>query len=107
MRVLAVSEMLARDLLRRRVALALLVGLPLAFYGVTRSSSDDLALTSGGVGLAWSIAGAALFCSLAARDVDQRLVLDGFRPGPSRPLPAAVSAAKWERVVTERHERVR
>ena len=72
--------MLARDLLRRRVALALLVGLPLAFYGVTRSSSDDLALTSGGVGLAWSIAGAALFCSLAARDVDQRLVLDGFRP---------------------------
>jgi hypothetical protein len=35
------------------------------------------------------------------------LVLDGFRPGASRPLPAAVSAVKWERVVAERHERVR
>jgi AcrR family transcriptional regulator len=35
------------------------------------------------------------------------LVLDGFRPGPSRPLPAAVSAARWDRVVAERHERVR
>src|SRR5947207_2267980 len=35
------------------------------------------------------------------------LVLDGFRPGPSRPLPVAVSAAKWHAVVAERHERVR
>jgi AcrR family transcriptional regulator len=35
------------------------------------------------------------------------LVLDGLRPGPSRPLPAPVSATKWERVVARRHECVR
>ncbi|TMM15556.1 MAG: TetR/AcrR family transcriptional regulator [Actinobacteria bacterium] len=35
------------------------------------------------------------------------LVLDGLRPGPSRPLPGAVPAAKWDRVVAERHERAR
>jgi AcrR family transcriptional regulator len=34
------------------------------------------------------------------------LVLDGVRPGPTRPLPAAVPAAKWDRVVAERHERI-
>jgi AcrR family transcriptional regulator len=37
------------------------------------------------------------------RHVD--LVLDGLRPGPMRPLPVAVPAAKWDRVVAERHER--
>jgi AcrR family transcriptional regulator len=35
------------------------------------------------------------------------LVLDGLRPGPIRPLPAAVPAVKWDRVVAERHERMR
>jgi AcrR family transcriptional regulator len=35
------------------------------------------------------------------------LVLDGLRPGPGRSLPAAVPASKWERVVAERHGRVR
>jgi AcrR family transcriptional regulator len=39
------------------------------------------------------------------RHVD--LVLDGLRPGSSRPLPAAVPAVKWDRVVAERHERIR
>ncbi|HEY1633945.1 MAG TPA: hypothetical protein VGF64_04250, partial [Acidimicrobiales bacterium] len=38
------------------------------------------------------------------RHVD--LVLDGLRPGPTRPLPAAVPAAKWDHVVAERHERI-
>jgi AcrR family transcriptional regulator len=33
------------------------------------------------------------------------LVLDGLRPGPSRRLPPAVSAAQWDRVVAERHDR--
>ena len=35
------------------------------------------------------------------------LVLDGLRPGSSRPLPAPVPAVKWDRVVAERHERTR
>jgi AcrR family transcriptional regulator len=38
------------------------------------------------------------------RHVD--LVLDGLRPGPARPLPAAVPATKWDHVVAERHERI-
>jgi AcrR family transcriptional regulator len=33
------------------------------------------------------------------------LVLDGLRPGASRPLPPTVPAVKWDRVVAERHER--
>ncbi|HEV2369302.1 MAG TPA: hypothetical protein VGR90_05470 [Acidimicrobiales bacterium] len=78
-RVGAIAEMLARDLGRRRTALALIVALPLAFYGISRTSGP-FHLTAGGIGAAWSVSAAALFAALGGRAVDERLVLDGYRP---------------------------
>jgi hypothetical protein len=86
-RVMTVAEMQGRDLLRRRLALVILVALPLAFYFATLASSDGsregedlMAVGGAALGLAWSVAGAALFAILAARRVDPRLVQAGFRP---------------------------
>lgn len=73
------AEMHGRDLLRRHVALLLLVALPLAFY-LSSGRTGREAVTAGGVGLAFAIAGATLFSTLSSADVDQRLVLGGYRP---------------------------
>ena len=78
-RILTVAEMQGRDLLRRRLALVILVALPLAFYGANLGATYAPVLA--GVGMSWSVAGAALFATLAARRVDPRLVQAGFRPG--------------------------
>ncbi|MHB8466626.1 MAG: hypothetical protein ACYDH6_07605 [Acidimicrobiales bacterium] len=80
-RTVRVAEMLARDLLRRRLTLLLIVALPLTYYFSQHGSQKADQLVSGGVGASWAIAGAALFATLHARDADQRLVLDGYRPG--------------------------
>lgn len=78
-RIAIMAEMHGRDLLRRHIALALLVALPLLFYlSSTRHGRD--AIPSGGIGMAFAVAGATLFSSLSALDVDQRLVLTGYRP---------------------------
>ena len=58
-RVLIMAEMHGRDLLRRHVALLLLVALPLAFY-LSSGRSGRYAVTAGGVGMAFAIAGATL-----------------------------------------------
>jgi hypothetical protein len=78
-RVLAVAEAQARDLIRRRAAMALLILLPLAFY-LTTPSDDEFALVAGSTGMAWAVAGGALFLALASRRIDSRLVLAGYRP---------------------------
>ncbi len=78
-RVLVPAEMTARELSRRRVALALLTALPLALYGA-QSGHARHAVVTGGVVMAFSVAGAAMFASFAARPVDQRLMLAGYRP---------------------------
>jgi hypothetical protein len=80
-RVLTVTEMQAHDLRRRRVAIGLLVALPLAFYlSLLTDPEDPFLFVAGGIGMAWSVAGAALFSMLAARHIDPRLVLGGYRP---------------------------
>jgi hypothetical protein len=71
------AEMHGRDLLRRRVALALLIALPLSFYLVSASSRG---VSSGGVGMAFAVSGASLFSILSSRQVDQRLILTGYEP---------------------------
>ena len=78
-RVLIMAEMHGRDLLRRHVALLLLVALPLGFY-LSSGRTTRQAVTAGGVGLAFAIAGATLFSTLSSAEVDQRLVLGGYRP---------------------------
>jgi hypothetical protein len=78
-RFLVPAEMTGRELLRRPVALGLLTALPLAFYGAQAHHSDH-AVVTGGIAMAFSIAGASIFAALTARPVDQRLVLAGYRP---------------------------
>lgn len=78
-RVLTVAEMQGRDLLRRRLALLILVALPLTFYLANAAARYSPVLA--GVGMSWAVAGAALFAVLAARSVDPRLVQAGFHPG--------------------------
>jgi hypothetical protein len=70
--------MTGRELARRPVALGLLTVLPLAFYGASAHHSDHAVIT-GGIAMAFSIAGASIFAALTARPVDQRLVLAGYR----------------------------
>jgi hypothetical protein len=78
-RVLAAGRVDARQLWRRRRALVLLTVLPLAFYAAS-SGHNPHAVVIGGIALAFSLAGAPIFASIAARAVDQRLVLTGYRP---------------------------
>ncbi len=78
-RLIMIAEMQGRDLMRRRLALLLLVALPLAFYGALSSHARD-AVIPGGIAMAFSVAGAAIFSVLSTRRVDQRLVLAGFGP---------------------------
>lgn len=78
-RMLMMAEMHGRDLLRRNFALLLLLALPLAFY-LSSTRTAGRAVSAGGVGMAFAIAGATLFSTLSSAEVDQRLVLGGYRP---------------------------
>jgi hypothetical protein len=83
MSALLLARIQARDLLRRRLALALLITMPLVFFLVTFSTeTSDHAWSSmsGAIGLGFAVAGASFFAMLAARGVDPRLVLAGWRP---------------------------
>lgn len=79
-RVTVPALMTGRELLRRHVAMALLTGLPLAFYGSSVGHSPNHAAITGGVAMAFSVAGASIFAALTARPVDQRLILAGYHP---------------------------
>jgi hypothetical protein len=78
-RIFVMAEMHGRDLTRRHVALGLLIALPLSFYLASGRSGFE-ALTAGGVGMAFAVSGATMFSVLSSIDVDQRLVLGGYRP---------------------------
>jgi hypothetical protein len=75
-----VAEMQARDLLRRRARVLLLVGLPMSWYAAEVAAGIDYAVGTGVLAMAWSAAAASLFAFVGARHVDQRLVLTGHRP---------------------------
>ncbi len=79
-RLFTVAEMQGRDLVRRRLAIIILVALPLAFY-LSIDPASPFAVVAGGIGMSWSVAAAALFAVLASRRTDPRLVLAGFHPG--------------------------
>lgn len=78
-RIGIMAEMHGRDLTRRHGALGLLVALPLCFY-LASMGSGVRAVVAGGVGMAFSVSGATLFSLLSSEEVDQRLVLGGYRP---------------------------
>ncbi len=79
-RVLTPATMTGRELLRRHLAMGLLTGLPLAFYGSSISGGPHHAAITGGIAMAFSVAGASIFAALTARPADQRLVLAGYHP---------------------------
>jgi hypothetical protein len=72
--------MQARELLRRRAAVLLLVGLPMSWYAANVAAGIHYAVGTGVLAMAWSAATASLFAFVAARNIDQRLVLTGYRP---------------------------
>jgi hypothetical protein len=78
-RIWIMAEMHGRDLVRRHIALLLLIALPLSFY-LSSASEGQSATASGGVGMAFAVSGAALFSVLSSRAADQRLILCGYRP---------------------------
>ena len=78
-RLIVPAEMTGRELARRPVALALLTALPLTFYATSAHHSSHAAIT-GGIAMAFSIAGASIFAALTARPVDRRLCLAGYSP---------------------------
>jgi len=78
-RILIMGEMHGRDLTRRHAALALLIALPLSFY-LASTRSGATAVSAGGVGMAFAVSGATMFSILSSIEVDQRLVLAGYRP---------------------------
>lgn len=83
-RVIAVSEAMGRDLLRRRLAMGLLAAIPGLFYLSVFSQEiptgqDPWTLNVGTIGIAWSVGGGAFFLSLAAAKVDRRLIIAGHR----------------------------
>lgn len=78
-RIMIMAEMHGRDLTRRHAALGLLVALPLSFY-LASVGTGNKSIIAGGVGMAFAISGATLFSVLSSSEVDQRLVLGGYRP---------------------------
>lgn len=68
-----------RELARRRLALGLILALPLIFY-VVRLDVPWQAVRFLSVGVGWAVATLALFVHVGARGVDQRLTTVGASP---------------------------
>ena len=76
-RILAIATSQARELSRRRVAIIMLILLPLVFYWT--SGSDEFAPVFASVGIGWAFSVATLFLTQGMRQVAPRLSLLGFR----------------------------
>lgn len=90
---IVVAEMQLRELARRKVAIGLLVALPLTIY-LSIPAAELWGVVPAVVGLGWAVGGAAMFAALGWRRVDPRLGLAGQRPsaqlmGRSLPIIAA------------------
>ncbi|MGI5244319.1 hypothetical protein [Dactylosporangium sp. CA-139066] len=80
-KTLIVAEMVARDLLRRRGALALLALVPLVFYLARHDDKVGQSIRFATLGLAWTVSTLALFSGTAAKAAEPRLRIGGYRPG--------------------------
>jgi hypothetical protein len=75
-----VAEMALREVVRRRSVLAILLVLPLAFYLSRRGDHPGQSIRFLCLGLGWALSTAALFAGSAARSLEPRLRLSGYRP---------------------------
>ncbi|GIF71186.1 hypothetical protein [Asanoa siamensis] len=78
-RTAMVAEMTLRETARRRGVLVLLLVLPLAFYLARRGDHLGQSIRFVCLGLSWALATAALFVGSAARSLEPRLRLSGYR----------------------------
>ena len=78
-RILTVAEMSLREIARRRGVLVMLVFLPLAFYLARRGDHLGQSIRFVCLGLSWALSTAALFAGSAARSLEPRLRLSGYR----------------------------
>ncbi|MEV7329712.1 hypothetical protein [Micromonospora sp. NPDC093244] len=79
-RLVTVAEMTLRELLRRRGVLLLLLLMPLTFYLIRRDAYLGQSVRSLLLGVGWAVSTAALFATSAARELEPRLRLAGYRP---------------------------
>ncbi|TDB74594.1 hypothetical protein [Micromonospora sp. KC721] len=78
-RILVVAESALRELLRRRTVLIILLLFPLAFYLSRRGDHLGQSIRFVCLGLGWALSTAALFAGSAARGMEPRLRLSGYR----------------------------
>ncbi|HEV7711890.1 MAG TPA: hypothetical protein VGP16_27125 [Asanoa sp.] len=78
-RTLTIAEMTMRETGRRRGVLVLLLLLPLAFYLARRGDHLGQSIRFVCLGLSWALSTAALFVGSAARSLEPRLRLSGYR----------------------------
>jgi hypothetical protein len=77
-RTLAIGRAHLRELSRRKMAIFLLLALPMAFYFA--AFDDQLAVSFATVGFGWSIAIISLFATHSMSAAHSRLSLIGYRP---------------------------
>ncbi|GAA3513028.1 hypothetical protein [Actinocatenispora rupis] len=77
-RTYAVAEAALREMARRRVVLAILLLLPLAFYLSRRGDHLGQSIRFVCLGLGWALSTAALFSGSAGRAIEPRLRLSGY-----------------------------
>ena len=78
-RTRTIAEMTLRETARRRGVLLLLLLLPLAFYLARRGDHLGQSIRFVCLGLSWVLSAAALFVGSAARSLEPRLRLSGYR----------------------------
>jgi hypothetical protein len=78
--VLVVARATVVEVLRRRLVVAMMLLVPLAFYAA-RHDLLGQSIRFVAVGMAWSLSTFAAFAGIAGQDVDPRLRLSGYRPG--------------------------
>lgn len=78
-KTLMIAETALREVARRRSVLAILLLLPLAFYASRRGDHLGESIRFVCLGLGWAQSTAALFTGSAARAMEPRLRLSGYR----------------------------
>ncbi|WP_329103685.1 ABC transporter permease [Micromonospora sp. NBC_01699] len=78
-KLLTVAEMALREMVRRRAVLVILLVLPLLFYLSRRGDHLGQSIRFVCLGLGWALSTAALFAGSAAREIEPRLRLSGYR----------------------------
>lgn len=78
-KIWTVADLALREVLRRRGVLVLLLLFPLAFYLSRRGDHAGQSIRFVCLGLSWALSTAALFAGSAARNIEPRLRLSGYR----------------------------